>query len=578
MTTSKSYLYNGCGQRIPWTKTAPDEEKEAAPKRSLMNSKKSNLQFPQVQLKRSIEYTPTHQMRLWQSNPELAIHDWFDYTLDVWQADVVEDFRCHERIGLIASKGPGKTAVMAMLTWWFFLTKHQPKIGALSVTKDNLKANLWAELLMLRSRSKLAVLSTIEGSEKIGLRGHENYAFIQARSYPKSANEEEQASALAGLHANNVMFVIDEAGTIPEAVFATADAALTTGQKKDEKCAKIMATANPEIPSGTLYRAARGKTVQKWKIHRISGDPEDPKRAPRVSKEWAQEQIDMYGRDHPWVMVNVLAKYPQTTDSALLTEEDVEQAMARNYTDKDIKNSQVRLGVDVARGGIDDTVLFKRKGLLAYPPDTISSTEVGPEIAARVVFKHQRERIERVYVDGTGGYGSSVVDSLYHHPDIDIVEIKYNAKAQEKKRYFNKRTEMWVRMRDWVKKAGQLPRDNKLIKELVAPKLFFLGGVFRLEDKQQMKDRIGFSPDRADALAQTFADLEEASFYADYSNLSGSVPGHAHQHARTGQGHISDKSQEVASARRYIMKTYEDGSTRYEDLSENGTKAGGHNI
>lgn len=480
-------------------------------------------------------------MRLWQKNPAIAIYDWFDITLDTWQEDVAIDFRDNDRIGLIASKGPGKTAVMAMLTWWFFLTKFQPKIGALSVTKDNLKANLWAELLMLRSKSKLASLSTNDGSEKIGLKGHDNYAFIQARSYPKSANEDEQASALAGLHADNVMFVIDEAGTIPEAVFATADAALTTGQEKDKKSAKIMATANPEIPSGTLYRASKGKTVQKWCIHHINGDPEDPKRAPRVSIEWAQEQIDMYGRDHPWVMVNVLARYPKTTDSALLTEEDVEDAMARNYSEREVKNSQVRLGVDVARGGIDDTVLFKRKGLKSYMPDTIPSTEVGPEIASRVVFKHQEERIERVYVDGTGGYGSSVVDALYHHPGIDVSEIKYNARAQENKRYFNKRTEMWVRMRDWIKKAGQLPHDSKLIKELTAPKLFFLGGVFRLEEKQQMKDRIGFSPDRADALAQTFADIEEASFYADYSNA---VPGHAHQHGMTNpSNHTSDENQ-----------------------------------
>lgn len=49
------------------------------------------------------------------------------------------------------------------------------------------------------------------------------------------------------------------------------------------------------------------------------------------------------------------------------------------------------------------------------------------------------------------------------------------------------------------------------------PKLIFHGGVFRLEEKEQIKSRLGRSPDRADALAQTFADVEQPSFFGDFS-------------------------------------------------------------
>jgi phage terminase large subunit len=37
----------------------------------------------------------------------------------------------------------------------------------------------------------------------------------------------------------------------------------------------------------------------------ITGDPDDPKRSPRVSGQWAREQIEKYGRENPWVLVNV---------------------------------------------------------------------------------------------------------------------------------------------------------------------------------------------------------------------------------------------------------------------------------
>jgi hypothetical protein len=72
-------------------------------------------------------------------------------------------------------------------------------------------------------------------------------------------------------------------------------------------------------------------------------------------------------------------------------------------------------------------------------------------------------------------------------------------------------------MRDWVRGGGQLPNDPQLADELMMPKLIFHGGVFRLEEKEQIKSRLGRSPDKADAFAQTFADVEQPSFFGDFS-------------------------------------------------------------
>lgn len=476
-----------------------------------------NPQAPVVlrQLRRGPEWTPAHQMKLWQRKPQIFLADCFDWHPDSWQDEVIELYMTHQRVGLIASKGPGKTATLAALVWHFFLTNRIPKIGCLSVTEGNLKSNLWAELLMMRSKSEFAKLATKDGAQRITLIGHEGYSFIDARSYSKTADSKEQASALAGLHADNVMFAIDEGGTIPDAIFATADAALSTGESPTKK-AKILTAANPEVPSGTLYRAAQGKSIQKWGIYKISGDPLDPKRAPRVSVSWAQEQIDTFGRDNPWVMVNVLAQYPKTAVDTLISEDEVQQAMNREIAEKEVRTAQVRLGVDVARGGIDNTAIIRRRGLKVYPVELAPSSLDGPELAGKVQFIAKDHNVERVFIDNTGGYGSSVLDCLKHaNVTMDVTPVVYNTRAQQNKIYFNKRTEMWVRMRDWIRGGGCLPNDPYLLEEISCAKVYFHGGVLRLEEKDQIKSRLGRSPDRADALAQTFADVEATS--ADHS-------------------------------------------------------------
>jgi len=64
---------------------------------------------------------------------------------------------------------------------------------------------------------------------------------------------------------------------------------------------------------------------------------------------------------------------------------------------------------------------------------------------------------------------------------------------------------MWLAMADWVRGGGMLPNVPELVGELITPTYTFVGGQFMLEEKDQIKVRLGRSPDLADALAETFA-------------------------------------------------------------------------
>ena len=60
-------------------------------------------------------------------------------------------------------------------------------------------------------------------------------------------------------------------------------------------------------------------------------------------------------------------------------------------------------------------------------------------------------------------------------------------------------------MAEWVKRGGALPKDEELAKELCAPTYTFHNGKIQIEEKEQIKKRLQFSPDKADALCLTFA-------------------------------------------------------------------------
>jgi len=438
----------------------------------------------------------------WRDNPCKFAYECFGFTPDSWQEEVLNCLPdpAKNRICIKANKGPGKTAIEAIVMWWFQTVMGEkgshPKGAATSITGDNLKDNLWPELAKWRGRSQWCMKMFEWTKERIFARSHPETWFMSARTWPKSGDPTQQANTLAGLHADYLLFVLDESGGIPDAVMAAAEGGLSGG-----KWCKIMQAGNPTHLEGPLYRACTSER-HLWTVIEITGDPDDPKRSNRISIQWAKEQIEKYGKDNPWVAVNVFGRFPPSSLNALLGPDEVNAAMHRYVKEEDFIYSQKRLGIDVSRFGDDMTVIFPRQGLVAFKPDEMRNMRSN-DIAARVANAKAKWGSDLEMVDGSGGYGSGVIDYLVqagHSP----MEVSFSGKAIDQ-RYFNKRSEMWFMMAEWVKKGGSLPNIPEMVRELTTPTYTFQNGKFRLEEKDQIKERLGFSPDRADALALTFA-------------------------------------------------------------------------
>jgi hypothetical protein len=445
------------------------------------------------------------KMRGWREKIERFAWDHFQFKPDVWQREAFDAWDSKDpdkqRISLQACAGPGKTAVLAILIWHFLATQgikgNHPKGAATSITGPNLDDNLWPELFKWQSRSAFLKQAFTWTKTRIFANDHPETWFVAARTWPKTANADEQGRTLSGLHSDYVLAVIDESGGVPPSVLKAAEQALSTGPK----FGKIVQAGNPISLDGMLYEAAV-RLRKQWHVIRITGDPDDPRRSPRIDIAWAKEQIENFGRDNPWVMAYILGQFPPSSLNTLLGIEEVEAAMNKTLTEDQYVYSQKRLGCDFARFGDDRTVIFPRQGLAALNPIIMRNSRSG-EIASRIMLAKVNWGSECELCDDTGGYGAGVIDLLLQAGE-NPVAINFSGKADDP-RYANKRAEMWFRMANWVKRGGALPKMRELITELTTPTYTFdKNGKLIIEPKDQIKKRLQFSPDMADALAITF--------------------------------------------------------------------------
>lgn len=445
------------------------------------------------------------RIRRWRTDPVQFVRDNFGVEPDLWQLDALAagggEANPKRKLCLKACTGPGKSATLAWLGWHrlacFAAKGEHPKGAALSITSDNLKDNLWAELSKWQSRSPFLSSAFTWTKEKIYANDHPETWFLSARSFAKDANAEAIGRALSGLHSEFPFILLDETGDMPVPV-GKAALQIFTGGPKD---AALIQAGNPTSTDGLLYDSCVNG-AESWVIITITADPDDPKRTPRVSVAHAQEMIDTYGRDNPWVMATILGLFPPAGFRSLLGIEEVNAAMDRHYREDDYDFAARILGVDVAREGDDSSVIFPRQGLVAFKPQVMRNVKT-IEGAGFVSLKEDEWQSDATFIDNTGGFGGGWIDQLQMLKRTPI-GIHF-ASAASDGRYANKRAEMWFKMAEWVKGGGALPKIPALIAELTTPTYSFRGDRLLIEPKEEIKKRLGRSPDLADALALTFA-------------------------------------------------------------------------
>lgn len=295
-------------------------------------------------------------------------------------------------------------------------------------------------------------------------------------------------------------------------------------------------------PSGAYYSrymdAIKGKGRYKhvfvpWTVQREYREAGEfyPEQEPEEEGEPSEaEYQDLYGLDNAQMLwrrsklheLGSMGKFRQeypidvteafsATDisDAFIKPAKVLRARKRTMADPD---APLIIGVDPAGMGGDRFAVVWRRGDKVIKFETRSKLEHDDAVAyiSRII---DRDKPERVCID-RGSIGQNIVSALRnlnkHYSDV-VKGIDFGGKSKAKMAQpdragpWNKRAEIWGKMRDWLQ-DGCIPDDDDLASDLSAPKeKFRANNDWLLESKVDMKARNVRSPDLADALALTFA-------------------------------------------------------------------------
>lgn len=418
------------------------------------------------------------------------------------------------RVSLRSPHGAGKTAIAAILTLWFALTRdgRDWKIATTASAWRQLTKFLWPEIHKWARLLNWGVIGRPPFNERtelfqLSLRLKTGEAFAMAS---------DQESAIEGAHADHILFLFDEAKAIPDKTWDAAEGALSTASKADDphvREALAMCISTPGVPQGRFYEIQTRKMgFEDWAVRHVTRA--EAIAAGRMSAEWADARLRQWGEHSSLYRNRVLGEFSESDPEAIIPLEYVEAANERweEWRDAGCPGRLTEIGVDVGGGGeeadrsvfayIYDHRVVAKLEELPHGSQQTAIVQCANKVAAEL---HGPEQL--AFVDATG-IGAGTLQRL--------IELGGNAWGFVSQRrtyltnetgdfgFANWRAAGWWLMREALSPHSPvklcLPPDEDLTYELTAPHYEMTGQGVQVESKKQLRKRIGRSTDHADAV------------------------------------------------------------------------------
>jgi hypothetical protein len=407
------------------------------------------------------------------------------------------------RLARGSGRGIGKSALVAWLSLWFVTTRLGGTVIISANTEDQLRAITFAELGKWQAMSINEHWWDLSGiqlnpagwlSELVTKQMQKGTKYWGVDGKLWSA---EKPDAYAGPHNHDGMMVIfDEASGIPDAIWTVAGGFFTEPTFNRFWFAFSQGRRN----SGTFFEIFNKKR-DFWESEQI-----DSRTVEGTDPKIYQDIIDEYGEDSDEARVEVYGMFPDDDDIAFIGNKLIMGAINRVIVED--KTAPITMGIDPSRGGKDKFSIVVRQGrkILSTKRFSLADSEIGTMEGVGHIIDTLEEFDPDMSAIDEGGLGGPIYDRLKELGyGKRIKGVNFAWSPQNKKRWGNKRAEMWGEMKMWLA-TGCIPDDKILRTDLAGPrKKPDSKGVMFLESKKDMRARGLASPDVADALALTFA-------------------------------------------------------------------------
>lgn len=456
----------------------------------------------------------------WQKSPRAFVCDMWKLEVErdntkfikgkhiTWQQDdilqAVEDALQNKkprRIAVKSGHGIGKSTTLAWLILWFLFCYLDAQIPCTAPTENQMYDVLWKELAKWLKMMPEQIQGLYEWSNTyIRIKERPETWFARAKTARKEAPE-----ALAGVHGDYVMFVIDEASGVPEEIFNTAEGALTN------KDILVIMISNPTRLIGYFYEAFH-KDGKNWQ--QLSFNSQE---SPVVDTEFVTRIQEKHGENSDEYKIRVMGSFP--------SEEGIdEKGFVNLFTNEEIKFTQdknfvqTRMGIDPSGEGQDETAWAVRddfKGGIVGTERTSNSKSIAEKTLT--LMEKYASKAKDVTIDNFG-VGANVAQEIALTPfHYQVNGLNVGEKSRDEL-YLNVRAEAYYKIKEWIRKGGSLVdnEDNRKLKDELLTVKFKrnLQGKIQIMSKLEMQ-KLGIpSPNKADAFMLTFTSIQPVNLTA----------------------------------------------------------------
>jgi hypothetical protein len=408
----------------------------------------------------------------------------------------------HRRVAVRSCHDVGKSALAARIaTWW--ICAHPPEdvfVVTMAPTWRQVTAILWREINQLHA--KFGLIGRITQKQ-----WYINEQLVAFGTSPAG----HDPTALQGIHARNVLVIMDEACGIEKPLWDAVDSLVAN------ETSRLLAIGNPDDPSTQFHEVCRPGSgwhvvgIDAFESPNLTGEPiPDWLRPLLVSKMWVEEKRLTWGESSPQWASKVRGRFPVIGDDTLIGEDAIRLAVSKFSTTP--PGSVIELGVDVARYGSNASIIVLNKMPRVSIYKKLRNRDT-MYLVGEIVNAVRETKATVIKIDDAG-LGGGPLDRLRElqktephrlPPSVKILGINAGSAASKKKaseRFFNLRAELYWNLRTLFNEGHiAIDGDQDMQKQLSHIKYSIDShGRICVETKEELKKRGLQSPDEADAL------------------------------------------------------------------------------